>query len=193
MSSETTDDTPDRVQPEPEELMRRIASGDERAFEVFYDLFAARVFGLIRRLLRDEAQSEEVLQEVFVEAWQQATRFDAGRGSAANWLFTLAHRRSVDRIRSSQASRQRELRIGVQDIGTDYNDVEENAVLHDENRRIIVALKSLSQAQRAAIELAYFGGHTHQEVAHLLEIPVGTAKTRIRDGMIKLRDLMGVA
>lgn len=83
--------------------------------------------------------------------------------------------------------------MGLQDIGTEYNDVEENAILHDESRRIVQALKRLSETQRAAIELAYFGGYTHHEVADLLKIPVGTAKTRIRDGMIKLRDLMGVA
>lgn len=193
MTSEMSDAVPERVMVSPEELMRRIADGDERAFEQFYDCLAPRVFGLVRRLLKDEAQSEEVLQEIFVEAWQQAKRFNRARGSAAAWLLTLAHRRTVDRIRSSQASRDRDLRMGLQDIGTEYNDVEENAILHDESRRIVQALKRLSETQRAAIELAYFGGYTHHEVADLLKIPVGTAKTRIRDGMIKLRDLMGVA
>ncbi|ALD63351.1 RNA polymerase sigma factor SigK [Arthrobacter sp. YC-RL1] len=193
MSSEMSDAVPEPVTAAPEELLRRIAGGDERAFEQFYDCLAPRVYGLVRRLLRDEAQSEEILQEVFVQAWQHAARFDPARGSAAGWLLTLAHRRTVDRIRSSQASRERDLRMGLQEIGTEYNDVEENAILHDESRRIVQALKRLSEAQRAAIELAYFGGYTHHEVADLLKIPVGTAKTRIRDGMIKLRDLMGVA
>ncbi|MFR0636949.1 ECF RNA polymerase sigma factor SigK [Glutamicibacter soli] len=188
-----SDAVPEPVTAAPEELLRRIAGGDERAFEQFYDCLAPRVYGLVRRLLRDEAQSEEILQEVFVQAWQHAARFDPARGSAAGWLLTLAHRRTVDRIRSSQASRERDLRMGLQEIGTEYNDVEENAILHDESRRIVQALKRLSEAQRAAIELAYFGGYTHHEVADLLKIPVGTAKTRIRDGMIKLRDLMGVA
>ncbi|MFC5131770.1 ECF RNA polymerase sigma factor SigK [Paeniglutamicibacter kerguelensis] len=179
--------------PTPEDLMLQIATGNENAFEELYDRLSSQVFGLIRRILKDEAQSEEVTQEVFVEAWQQATRFDAARGKAITWLLTLAHRRAVDRVRASQASKDRDLREGIKEFQESYDDVEETAIQHDESRRVLQALERLSETQRDAIQLAYFGGYTHIEVAELLKIPVGTAKTRIRDGMNRLRDLMGVA
>src|SRR5699024_8150108 len=150
-------------------------------------------FGLVRRILKDQAQSEEVVQEVFVEAWQQATRYDAARGKAITWMLTLAHRRAVDRVRASQASKDRDLREGTKAFQASYDDVEETTIQRDESRRVNRALERLSDGQREAIQLAYFGGYTHLEVAELLQIPVGTAKSRIRDGMNKLRDLMGVA
>lgn len=128
-----------------------------------------------------------------MEAWQQATRFDAARGKAITWLLTLAHRRAVDRVRASQASKDRDLREGIKEFQESYDDVEETAIQHDESRRVLQAMEQLSETQRDAIQLAYFGGYTHLEVAELLKIPVGTAKTRIRDGMNRLRDLMGVA
>lgn len=179
--------------PTHEDLMLCVAKGDENAFEEFYDAVSAQVFGLVRRILRDETQSEEVTQEVFVEAWQQATRFDPARGKAISWILTLAHRRAVDRVRASQASRDRDLRQGMKEFQESYDDVEDGVILRDESQRVLEALERLSEPQRDAIRLAYFGGYTHQEVAVMLKIPVGTAKTRIRDGMTKLRDLMGVA
>lgn len=179
--------------PTPEDLMIQIAKGDESAFEILYDRLSAQVFGLIRRVLRDEAQSEEVAQEVFVEAWQHAARYDATKGKAITWLLTMAHRRAVDRVRASQASKDRDLTQGIKEFQASYDDVEETAIQLDESRRVTRALERLSDTQRDAIRLAYFGGYTHLEVAELLKIPVGTAKTRIRDGMTRLRDLMGVA
>ena len=193
MSSHRLGDTEHASAPTPEDLMLQIAEGNENAFEQLYDRLSSQVFGLIRRILKDEAQSEEVTQEVFVEAWQQATRFDASRGKAITWLLTLAHRRAVDRVRASQASKDRDLREGMKEFQESYDDVEETAIQHDESRRVLQALERLSETQRDAIQLAYFGGYTHLEVAELLKIPVGTAKTRIRDGMNRLRDLMGVA
>ncbi|MFJ6417703.1 ECF RNA polymerase sigma factor SigK [Paeniglutamicibacter sp. NPDC091659] len=193
MSSHRLGETEHVSAPTPEDLMLQIAEGNENAFEQLYDRLSSQVFGLIRRILKDEAQSEEVTQEVFVEAWQQATRFDAARGKAITWLLTLAHRRAVDRVRASQASKDRDLREGMKEFQESYDDVEETAIQHDESRRVLQALERLSETQRDAIQLAYFGGYTHLEVAELLKIPVGTAKTRIRDGMNRLRDLMGVA
>ncbi|MFF5793339.1 ECF RNA polymerase sigma factor SigK [Paeniglutamicibacter sp. NPDC012692] len=193
MSSHRLGDTEHVSVPTPEDLMLQIAEGNENAFEQLYDRLSSQVFGLIRRVLKDEAQSEEVTQEVFVEAWQQATRFDAARGKAITWLLTLAHRRAVDRVRASQASNDRDLREGMKEFQESYDDVEETAIQHDESRRVLQAMERLSETQRDAIQLAYFGGYTHLEVAELLKIPVGTAKTRIRDGMNRLRDLMGVA
>ena len=193
MSSHLPGETDQSSATTAEELMLRIATGNENAFEELYDRLSPQVFGLVRRILKDQAQSEEVTQEVFVEAWQQAARYDSARGKAITWLLTLAHRRAVDRVRASQASKDRDLRQGIKEFQASYDDVEETAIQHDESRRVIQALERLSETQRDAIQLAYFGGYTHIEVAELLKIPVGTAKTRIRDGMNKLRDLMGVA
>ena len=193
MSSHPSGGTDQTAAPTSEELMLRIADGSESAFEELYDRLSPQVFGLIRRILKDQAQSEEVVQEVFVEAWQQATRYDAARGKAITWLLTLAHRRAVDRVRASQASKDRDLREGIKAFQASYDDVEETTIQRDESRRVNRALERLSDGQREAIQLAYFGGYTHLEVADMLKIPVGTAKTRIRDGMNKLRDLMGVA
>ncbi|MGG5751036.1 ECF RNA polymerase sigma factor SigK [Zafaria sp. Z1313] len=179
--------------PTQEDLLRRVALGDEDAFEALYDAVAPVVFGLVRRIVRDPSQSEEVAQEIFVEVWQKAVLFDADRGKALSWICTVAHRRAVDRVRASQASRDRDLRQGIKEFQESYDDVQDQAVLRADGERVLKALDSLTQAQGDAIRLAYYGGYTHQEVAGLLQVPVGTVKTRIRDGMIRLRDMMGVA
>lgn len=177
---------------DPAELLRRAALGDEDAFALLYDQTAPRLFALIRRVVRDVAMSEEVLQEVFVEVWRQATRFDARRGSAHGWLCTIAHRRAVDTVRSSEASRRRDSEDGLLTLEQQVVDVQEEGIMRVESGRVHSAMKALTTAQSEAIRLAYFGGYTHREVAALLDIPVGTAKTRIRDGMIVLRDRLGV-
>lgn len=177
----------------PDELLPRVAQGDQTAFAELYDQTAPRVLGLVKRLLKDHAQSEEVTQEVFLEIWQNATRFDSGRGSAASWMLTMAHRRAVDRIRASQAGRDRDLKIGVRDLETDYDSVTESVEIRIEHERVERALGRLTELQRQAVKLAYYGGLSHSEVAKLLDVPIGTVKTRLRDGMIRLRDEMGVA
>jgi RNA polymerase sigma-70 factor (ECF subfamily) len=174
-------------------LLPRVAQGDQAAFAELYDQTAPRVLGLIKRLLKDHAQSEEVAQEVFLEIWQNATRFDSTRGSAASWMLTMAHRRAVDRIRASQAGRDRDLKIGVRDLETDFDSVTESVEIRIEHERVERALGRLTELQRQAVKLAYYGGLSHSEVAKLLDVPIGTVKTRLRDGMIRLRDEMGVA
>lgn len=176
----------------PAELLARTALGDEDAFSRLYDETAPQLFALIRRVVRDVSMSEEVLQEVFVEVWRQATRFDARRGSARGWLCTIAHRRAVDTVRSSEAARRRESEDGLLTLEQQVVDVQEEGIMRVESARVHSAMKALTTAQSEAIRLAYFGGFTHREVAALLDIPVGTAKTRIRDGMIVLRDRLGV-
>lgn len=176
----------------PAELLSRVALGDEEAFSRLYDDTAPLLFGLIRRVVRDVAMSEEVLQEVFVEIWRQATRFEASRGSAQGWLCTIAHRRAVDTVRSSEAARRRDSEEGLRQLDEQVVDVQEEGIMRVESRRVRTALGALTTAQAEAIRLAYFGGYSHREVAALLDIPVGTAKTRIRDGMIVLRDRLGV-
>lgn len=176
-----------------EDLLGRVARGDQRAFAELYDRSAPRVFGLVKRLLRDHAQSEEVTQEIFLEIWQSATKYDTSKGSAVAWMLTMAHRRAVDRVRASQASRDRDVRIGIRDHVAEYDTVSENVETQIESERVKEAMKRLTELQRQAVSLAYFGGYSHSEVSTMLRVPIGTVKTRLRDGMIRLRDELGVA
>lgn len=173
-------------------LLERVGSGDRDAFSLLYDAMAPRILGLIRRLLVDPAQSEEVAQEVFLEIWQTAPRFDRARGDATSWMLTLAHRRAVDRVRASQASRDRDARVGIRDLTIEFDEVAETVETRLEHSRVSAALARLTELQRQAILLAYYGGYSQREVADLLSVPLGTVKTRIRDGMIRLRDELGV-
>jgi RNA polymerase sigma-70 factor (ECF subfamily) len=175
------------------DLLARVAEGDQAAFGELYDQLAPRVLGLVRRLLKDFAQSEEVTQEVFLEIWQTATRYDPNKGGASTWVLTMAHRRAVDRVRSSQSTRVRDTKIGIRDFPTEYDSVAESVEINVEHERVKKALSRLTELQRQAITLAYYGGFSHNEVAEQLHIPVGTVKTRLRDGMIRLRDELGVA
>lgn len=181
------------VAPDLSELFRRAARGDETAFAALYDATSARVHGLVLRVVRDPAQSEEVTQEAYLEVWRTASRFDPDRGSALSWLMTIAHRRAVDRVRSAQAATRRDTTYHDQSQHISHDSTAEAATAALEARRVRQALQALTEVQREAIELAYFGGYTHTEVATMLDLPVGTAKTRIRDGLIRLRDTMGVA
>ncbi|WP_235734507.1 ECF RNA polymerase sigma factor SigK [Nocardioides alcanivorans] len=174
-------------------MLHRSARGDEAAFAQLYDATAARLHGLVTRVVRDPAQSDEVTQEAYLEIWRTASRFDPRRGSALSWLMTIGHRRAVDRVRSAESSSRRDTTYARADHRVEHDSTEEAALAGLESRRVRAALTSLTTVQREAIELAYFGGYTHTEVASLLDLPVGTAKTRIRDGLIRLRDTMGVA
>jgi RNA polymerase sigma-70 factor (ECF subfamily) len=170
-----------------------VAKGDQAAFGELYDQTAPRVLGLVKRLLVDHSQSEEVTQEIFLEIWQTASRYEPGRGGALTWIMTMAHRRAVDRIRASQAGRDRDSRIGIRDLEVEYDHVAETVEVRIEHERVEKAMTRLTQLQRQAVTLAYFGGYSHSEVADMLHVPLGTVKTRLRDGMIRLRDEMGVA
>lgn len=176
-----------------EALLHRTALGEDDAFAALYDLVSARVYGLCLRVLRDPAQAEEVAQEVFVEVWRTATRFDDRRGSASAWITTIAHRRAVDRVRSAQASGERERRAAAESAVPEYDQVTEAAESRLEHRQVRRCLKTLTELQRQAVTLAYYGGHTYRQVATLLEAAVPTVKTRIRDGLAKLRDCLEVA
>jgi RNA polymerase sigma-70 factor (ECF subfamily) len=173
-------------------LLKRSARGDQAAFAELYDATSARIHGLVVRVVRDRAQSEEVTQEVFLEVWRQSGRFDPERGSALSWLMTIAHRKAVDRVRSAEAATRRDVAYEQHNHEPDHDVTAEAAHASFEARRVRAALGDLTVVQREAIELAYFGGYTHTEVAALLDLPVGTAKTRIRDGLIRLRDTIGV-
>jgi RNA polymerase sigma-70 factor (ECF subfamily) len=175
-----------------EQSLVRAADGDERAFAEVYDATAPRVFGLVLRILVDRAQAEEVAQEVYLEAWRQAKRFDPDRGAAISWLLQIAHARAVDRVRASQSQRDRDARIGVRDTPVPVDTVAEHAEVALESARARKALRELSDPQREAIELAYFDGLTQTEIAERVGAPLGTVKTRLRDGMVRLRGILGV-
>lgn len=178
----------------PEErLLARCATGDRAAFADLYDLVAARVYGLVRRVVRNQAISEEVAQEVLLEVWRLSARFDPRRGSAIGWILSIAHRRAVDRVRSEEASTRRDVAFGRQHAAVDHDVTADDVEDALDRQRVRRALDQLTDVQRQSIELAYYGGYTHTEVASLLDIPVGTAKTRIRDGLIRVRDTMGGA
>jgi len=175
------------------DLLQRVAQGDQRAFSELYDLITPRMLGLVRHVLKDHAQSEEVVQEVLLEIWQTAPRFDPNKGKAVTWMLTMAHRRAIDRVRSAQSSRDRDTKIGIRDLGREYDSVAENVEIRIEHERVEKALTKLTELQRQAVELAYYGGYTHSEVSTMLSVPIGTVKTRLRDGMIRLREELGVA
>lgn len=175
-----------------DELLRLTARGDDAAFARLYDQTAPRVYGLALRLVRAPALAEEVAQEVLVEVWRTASRFDPAKGSAIAWMLTLAHRRAVDRVRSVQASDDRERRAAASWVAPEHDEVSEQVVGRLEQRAVRRCLSRLTELQREAIELAYYGGYTYREVAGLLSTALPTVKTRIRDGLIRLRDCLGM-
>jgi RNA polymerase sigma-70 factor (ECF subfamily) len=174
------------------DLIVASAAGDQAAFARLYDMLSSRVFGLILRVLVDRAQSEEVLQEVFLEVWQSAGRFAPNRGQGRSWILTIAHRRAVDRVRSSQASTDRDVRAGFRDLDVAYDGVAEQVEMKIEGRRIARLLAMLPDPQREALTLAYYGGYSQSEISALVGAPLGTIKTRMRDGLSRLRTEMGV-
>ena len=173
-------------------LLARAAGGHEASFAELYDLTSARVYGLVLRVLRDASQAAEVTQDIYLEVWRQSARFDPAKGSVLPWLLMIAHRRAVDRVRSAQSSVVRDDKYAVVNTERPYDSVSEQAHANLEAQRVRKVLGDLTGAQREAVSLAYFGGYTHSEVAELLHIPLGTVKTRIRDGLIRMRDALGV-
>jgi RNA polymerase sigma-70 factor (ECF subfamily) len=171
-------------------LLRRAGRGDQAAFAQLYDVLAPLVHGVVLKVVRDPAMAEEVTQEVFVELWRLAARFDSSKGSARSFTTTLAHRRAIDRVRSEQASRDRQQRDAAA-ASREHDSVAAEVEASLDRVRVRRALATLSDLQREAVELAYFGGHTYREVAVLLDVAEGTVKSRIRDGMIRLRDELG--
>jgi RNA polymerase sigma-70 factor (ECF subfamily) len=176
----------------PDDLLRKVARGDEKAFTALYEILAPRVFGLARRVLRDPAQAEEVAQEALVEVWRTAARFDPAKGSATSWVLTITHRRAVDRVRSAQAGADRERRVVAGSGQIPYDEVVEAVTANLEQQQVRRCLRGLTDLQREAITLAYYDGFTYREVAEKLDTALPTIKTRMRDGLIRLRDCLGV-
>jgi len=175
------------------DLLVRVAAGDQRAFAELYDLLSPRVFALILRVVVNRSQSEEVLQEVFLEIWQSAGRFAPNRGQGRSWVLTIAHRRAVDRVRASQSSSDRDVRVGVRDLDAARDVVAETVEAQIEGERVVAALSALPEAQQEALILAYYGGYSQTEISALTGTPLGTIKTRMRDGLTRLRSELGVS
>ena len=164
-----------------------VSQRDRDAFSALYDDLSSLVFGLALKVCRSHALAEEVTQEVFVQVWDQAGRFDRERGSARSWIATIAHRRAVDVVRKAQSAANREEAVASD---PPLGDVADDVIDLDEMERVRAAMGSLSPLQREAIELAYFGGLTYREVAERLDVPLGTVKTRMRDGLARIRETM---
>ena len=167
-----------------------VARGETAAFDAVFEQIGPSVFGVVKRVIRDPAQSEEVTQEVMLEVWRSASKFDAGRGSATAWVMTLAHRRAVDRVRSVQKEAERERRVAAAEIP--FDEVIEAVESSLERERVRRCLGSLTEVQRESVTLAYYRGYTYGQVASLLGVPTGTVKTRMRDALIRMRDCLGV-
>ncbi len=182
------------VSPGPDlvSLMLRVQSGDETAFAALYDELAGAVFGTVKRVLRDPAMSEEVTQEVFIELWRTAVRFDPQRASVSTWAITIARRRAVDRVRREQSQRDRIERS--RNLRPPQVDSPDDAVVASmEAERVNRALAELPDDQRVVIEMAFLHGDSHGDIADRLGLPLGTVKGRVRLGLKKLGGRLGAA
>ncbi|MEU2135004.1 ECF RNA polymerase sigma factor SigK [Streptomyces sp. NPDC018352] len=178
------------AKPDLEHLLHEVALGDQEAFAGVYDAVAGSVLGVVRAVLRD--QSEEVAQDVLVEVWRTAPRYRPERGTALNWILTLAHRRAVDRIRSVEAAAARDTKAALLEHQPAYDEVTEQVESQLEQEQVRRCLRTLTDLQRQSVTLAYYRGLTYREVAEVLALPLGTVKTQLRDGLIRLRDCLGV-
>ena len=174
------------------DCLHLVARGDREAFEQLYQDMAGPVYGLIRRVLRDPAQAEEVAQEVMVEIWRTSSRFDRAKGSPRAWMLTIAHRRAVDRVRSEQSAHDREAKVAARSNEIEFDEVTETVEARLEAQRVRHCLGGLTELQRESVTLAYYDGYTYPQVAELLQAPLGTVKTRMRDGLTRMRDCLGV-
>ncbi|WP_122260670.1 ECF RNA polymerase sigma factor SigK [Ornithinimicrobium cerasi] len=171
-------------------LLQRVAQRDQAAFAELYDATAPRVYGLALRVLRNPTMAEEVAQEVLLQVWREADKFDPARGSALAWLLTITHRRAVDRVRSEEAQSARLRRYEALHENVPFDSTAEAGELRSEASRVRSAIDLVGEPHRTTLILAYFEGLTHREVAERTQVPLGTAKTRIRDGLRKMRQVM---
>ena len=183
-----------RLQPEPAQesdvlLLKAIAARDELALAQLYDRYDRILFGLLMRILNNREEAEDVLQEVFLQVWRKAADFDESRGRPFTWLVTLARSRGIDRLRTL-ASRERVAEAGAREVSEEISDAATDALKSEQRGLVSDALAKLPDEQKRTIMLAYFDGLTQSEIATRLGAPLGTVKTRMRTGMIRLRELL---
>ncbi|MGH2691241.1 MAG: sigma-70 family RNA polymerase sigma factor [Actinomycetota bacterium] len=175
---------------EDRRLLLDMARGDHRALATLYERYAAQAFGVALKVCGNRTLAEDVVQEALLAIWRRPNSYDPERGTVASYLFGAVHNKAVDAIRHEESLRRREQAVTDQPDETPSEDVVEAAWLAVRRTNVRTAVSRLSGVQRDAIQLAYFEGLTYSEVAEKLGIPLGTAKTRIRDGMIRLRNLL---
>lgn len=169
-------------------MVRKVARGDTRAFERLYDTIGASVYGVARRVVRDPNRAEDVAQEVFLDVWRKAPSFDSDRGSAKTWIMTIAHRRAVDAVRRNETQKRYDGHAVVEEVG--HDEPADTMLRTEEHQEVRGCLEALTELQLESVQLAYFNGYTYNEVATILDKPLPTIKTRMRDGLIRLRDCL---
>jgi len=169
-------------------LVGRVARGDAVAFEALYDELSSAVYGLARRVVRDPTRAEDVTQEVFLEVWRKAARFDSALGKAKTWVMTIAHRRAVDAVRRSESHKRRDHQAAPDEVS--HDEPADRVIAAEEHGAVRGCMETLTDLQLESVRLAYFNGYTYNEVATLLDKPLPTIKTRMRDGLIRLRDCL---
>jgi len=174
--------------PDIDQLVGQVAVGDAQAFAALYDELSSAVFGLARRVVRDPARAEDVTQEVFLEVWRKAARFDRTLGKAKTWVLTIAHRRAVDAVRRSESQRRQDNRVTPEEVS--HDEPADAVIKAEEHGAVRTCMETLTELQLESVRLAYFNGYTYNEVAVLLDKPLPTIKTRMRDGLIRLRDCL---
>jgi len=172
------------------ELVKLVAAGHQHAFAELYDQTSARIYGAVVRVLRSAHLAAEVTQEVYVEIWQKARQYDAEKGSVCAWMITMAHRRAVDRVRATNSETVRDQRYAAMSTDREFDQVWDEVEGRMNTVRVREAMETLTEVQREAIKLAYFDGYSQSQVARLLNVPLGTVKTRTRDGLTGLRDAL---
>jgi len=180
---------PQPAQDNDVELLKAIAARDEAALAQLYDRYRTILFGLLMRILNNREEAEDVLQETFLQVWRKAADFDESRGRPFTWLVTLARSRGIDRLRTL-ASRERVAEAGAREVSEEISDAATDALRSEQRGLVSDALAKLPDEQKRPIMLAYFDGLTQSEIAMRLGAPLGTVKTRMRTGMIRLRELL---
>lgn len=194
-TNETTTGSPVRTGDGQEalaDLIRSTADGDEQAFAELYRLTARRVYGMARRVLIDAELAQDAAQEVYLQIWQNAAKFDAASGSPLAWLMTIAHRRAVDKVRSAQSSADREAKYGATSQSIEHDEVADAVSDRIDAESVVKCLATLTDTQQESVKLAYYGGLTYREVAEKLGAAVPTVKSRIRDGLLRLKSCLEV-
>jgi RNA polymerase sigma-70 factor (ECF subfamily) len=182
--------TPDDRRAEEAALLVRIREQDERAIEALYERYSGPLYSLAYQVTGGDRFAQDVVQEVFVAVWKNAGRFDPARGSLSSWLFALARHKAIDLVRREANVRRHTADVDLE-LEEAADDVDQEAWRRVRRDAVRAAMTELPEAQRVALEMAFFGGLTHVEVSEALGIPLGTAKTRIRTALLRLRDILG--